>query len=122
MRPKKIRIDKLRAGHCIDREPTDTFETMPVVPCGQPHDVEIYAVRDLRGGRWPGQQAVDELADEACRAAFRTYVGVEYNESTLEISWSTPTADGWRYGDRSALCILNDPAGRLVGSMKGSRK
>jgi hypothetical protein len=95
-RPRKIRIDKVRAGQCVDREPTgQTFETLPVVPCGQAHDLEIYAIRKLGGGRWPGNDAVQNLAEKACRAAFQTYVGVAYDESTLEIGWYTPTAAGW---------------------------
>ncbi|HEU4424436.1 MAG TPA: septum formation family protein [Pilimelia sp.] len=119
VRPKKVRVKNLRPGHCVDREPTKVFETLPVVPCAQSHAVEIYAIPNLGRGKWPGETAIYDRAENACRAAFEAYVGVPYDESTLEIGGSAPTQDSWRAGDRNAICILRDPAGRLVGTMKG---
>jgi hypothetical protein len=49
-------------------------------------------------------------------------MGIAYDESTLEVSWYTPTAASWRNNDRTAQCILDDPAGRLVDTMKGSQR
>jgi hypothetical protein len=119
VRPKRIRVKDIRVGHCIDRTPANTFETLPVVPCVQPHDVEVYAIRGLGRGGWPGDKALTDRADKACRPPFEAYVGVPYDESTLEISWYLPTQSSWRVGDREVTCILHDPAGRLVGTMKG---
>ena len=119
VRPKKVRIKDIRIGHCIDREPTGTFETLPVVPCAQPHDVEVFAIRSLSAGRWPGDQAVSERADKACRPAFQAYVGVSYDESTLEMSWYMPTKSAWQAGDRGVTCVLRDPTGRLGATMRG---
>jgi hypothetical protein len=119
VKPKRISTEKIKVGHCIDRMPAKTFVTLPVVPCVQPHDVEVYAIRNLGRGGWPGDKALADRADKACHPVFATYVGVPYDQSTLETSWYGPTQAGWRAGNREVACLLYDPAGRLVGTMKG---
>jgi hypothetical protein len=37
------------------------------------------------------------------------------------MGWYAPTKASWPAGTRDAMCVLNDPAGRLVRSMRGSR-
>jgi hypothetical protein len=48
-------------------------------------------------------------------------VGVGYDESRLEAGWFTPTEGSWRGGDRRSLCVLDDPGGRMVDTMRNSR-
>ena len=44
----------LRVGDCLDEREDATAPDVPVVPCDQPHDREIFAIVDLEGDEFPG--------------------------------------------------------------------
>ena len=119
----------LRTGDCFDDPTMFTQEIVEVesidsVPCDQPHDAEVYAVVDLPQGDdapFPGDEEVATAADEACFDRFEAYVGVSYEDSTLDINYYLPIASSWAEGDRMVTCLLIDVDGDpLTGSMKDS--
>ena len=82
---------------------------------------EVYATYDIPGSDFPGQNAVQANAGDGCLAAFDAYVGIDYFDSTLEISALTPTSDSWGQGDREVVCFLFDLNGaKLTTSARGT--
>lgn len=118
-----ISVFELRVGDCFD-DPEDLstqVETVRAVPCAEPHDNEIYHAFDLADGPYPGVNAIDEEADETCLAAFETFVGVDYFESSLEFFPVTPTPQSWESNDRTVYCALYAlDLSKLTGSMRAS--
>jgi hypothetical protein len=108
-------VNNARVGQCYQNNGSDA------VPCGQPHDVEVFAILPLGGQQLPTEAELDRLAEPTCTAQFRTYVGVASDASQLDLDWWTPTKASWASGDRTVLCVLeNADASKLVGSMRGT--
>jgi hypothetical protein len=60
-------------------------------------------------------------ARDSCRERFDAFVGLEYENSILEIVSLNPTAESWKQGDREVVCALYDINNeKLVGSTEGS--
>jgi hypothetical protein len=108
-------VNDARVGQCYQNNGSDA------APCGQRHDVEVFAILPLGGQQLPAEAELDRLAEPACTAQFRTYVGVASDASRLDFDWWTPTKASWASGDRTVLCVLENADGsRLVGSMRGT--
>lgn len=101
----------LAEGDCI----TDldslgtTVSDVPVVPCDQEHEAEIYHLFDLPDGDFPAE-TLDADAQEGCTAAFEDYFGEPYEESALSITYLTPSAESWEQDDQEVVCIALTPA------------
>lgn len=114
----------IRVGDCIENLDWEAegFTTVPVVPCAEPHESEVYAATDLPDGEYPGAEAVAEAADAFCFDEYEAFVGTPWHESELEFGYLSPTPDSWAGGDREILCLLMDPAGATTGSLAGSAR
>ena len=112
----------LRVGDCIsEMKDGEEVGTTTVVPCGDPHDYEVFANFDLEATVFLGQEAVFELAFEGCRARFAGYFQIAYEESALDITSLAPTQDSWTRGaDRSVSCLgYRVDAQPMVGKVRG---
>lgn len=113
----------LQVGDCInDADLGEVVTTLPIVPCDEPHDSEIYAETTLAGDEFPGDDVVSTQADEACYGAFAGFVGLDYESSVLEYYPFTPTADGWAQGDHLVSCVIYDPSTQTTGSLEGAAR
>jgi Septum formation len=118
-----LRVDKVRAGDCFDDSDEESVETLPVVPCAEAHDNEIYEVFDLSGESWPGLTEVQHAAAEGCLGPFAEYVGVSLAESVLDAYPITPSEESWNeHDDRTVLCGVTGPDGPVEGSLAGSER
>ncbi len=118
-----LSVFDLRVGDCFDEPAGSQVSHLVAVPCAEPHDNEAFAIFDLDDGDYPGEEAVDGIAEEGCLAAFADYVGIDYAESVLAASTFTPTAASWKDGDREVVCFLQDLEGsKLSGSMAGAQR
>ena len=116
---------QLEVGDCFDDWDGATAQTgsqeitdVPIVECAEPHDNEIYSMEDLPDGSYPGNAAVEEAVVEMCYDGFEAFVGLPYEESTLDFGWLFPTADSWADGDREVVCFVYDyELAKLTGSM-----
>ena len=113
----------LRVGDCI--EPVDWesegFTTMPVTPCTEEHESEVFGSLLMDDGDFPGQAAVEAAATEFCDAEFATFVGVAWVDSELDYAFLGPSQETWEQADdREILCLAYDPAGLTTGSLKGA--
>lgn len=110
----------LQVGDCLD-DATETGEvqTVPTVPCDEPHDSEIYSAHLLGQSAYPGEEAVIGQAEALCLPAFEQFVGEPYLESRFDFSYYYPTEASWANGDREVLCVIYDPEGPVTGSLAG---
>jgi len=103
-------------GDSIDEEIT----VLPVVPCGEPHTHEIYAIEFSEAATYPGFEALEADAQAKCLGAFEDYVGVSAFDSELFFSWLVPTLNSWdRDDDRQIVCVIGEGNGApLVGTVE----
>ncbi len=118
-----IDVFTLHVGDCYDDTEGDTVSEIPVVPCGDAHDNEVFYEFDLPDGDFPDDDAIDAAVSEQCDPQFADFVGVEYPDSDLGYYPITPTEDGWNeLGDRVVQCAVYDPSGKTTGTLKGSKR
>ena len=93
---------------------------VPGVPCSDAHDNEAYAVFDLTIDSFPEGDAMGELAYASCYERFESFVGRDYETSTLDITMMYPSPESWQANDREVICSVYDvEANKLIGSAKG---
>lgn len=112
----------VRVGDCFDSVDSydDEVSSVPGVPCGEPHDYEAFAVFDVSIDSYPDGDAMGELAYESCLERFETWVGRDYESSSLEITTMYPSTESWQQDDREIVCAVFDmDSNKLVGSSAG---
>ncbi|HEY8527336.1 MAG TPA: septum formation family protein [Acidimicrobiales bacterium] len=111
----------VEVGDCIDSTTeAGQVDSLPLVPCDEPHDGEIYHTYQVPGDEFPGD--FTQVTEEQCGGAFADFVGVPYDQSELVYSTLEPTAGSWEQGDRELVCIIADPAGQTTGSLEGANR
>jgi hypothetical protein len=98
---------EVRVGDCFNDEAFEASEIseIPAVPCTEPHDNEVYALFDLTG-EWPGDERVQELADQGCLDRFASAIGKGYDDSVIDYTTIHPTRESWKQlDDREVLCV-----------------
>jgi hypothetical protein len=82
----------------------------------------VYVV-DMPDGAYPTEDAMDQFAFEQCIPAFGSYVGVSYEESVYELTYVTPTEDGWNDGDHAIQCVAYHPENlELTATLRGANQ
>jgi hypothetical protein len=122
-----VGVADLEPGDCFN-DPDDFEEVVydvQAVPCSEPHDNEVFAIRSVAPAfpeGFPGQETLQEHAYEVCSGpVFDTFVGVSYLDSSLDVISLSPTAESWRDGDRDLACVLYRlDLGKLTGTARGS--
>lgn len=114
-------VFSIRVGDCLnDSSASEEVTAVPLVPCSEPHDSEVFASIIMTGENFPGNDVVVAEADDACFERFEEFVGVPYLDSIYDFSYYFPTERSWAGGDREILCVIYDPAGqKLTGSLEG---
>ena len=118
----------MRVGDCFNdtsslaSQDGGEVSSLPGVPCSEPHDNEVYAVFDVDVGSFPQGDEMSELAFESCLGRFESFVGLEYESSTLDILTLYPSEDSWKLqNDREIVCAVYDMnSNKLTGSAKAS--
>jgi hypothetical protein len=114
-------VSDVRVGQCYQQPKDEQAQWVELLSCPQPHDAEVFAIVPLAGQVLPAEAELERLADKACTAQFRVYVGVAPDASRLDFGWWAPTKESWASGDRTVVCELESAdASRLVGSMHGT--
>ena len=73
-------------------------------------------------GEYPGDQAVIDASDTFCYDQFATFVGLTYDESTLELASFYPTPESWAEGDHEIMCFISSPDGQVTGTLAGAAR
>lgn len=112
---------RLQVGDCLAEEAIGDVDSVPVVPCDEPHDSELYHTFELTGAEYPGEAAVVEAAQQGCLDTFGAFVGEPYETSIYDIAYIYPVESSWTdVNDRSVLCGVYLVDGSLaVGSAAG---
>ena len=96
------------------------YSSVAGVPCGNPHDNEVYAVFDVSNASFPGDDSMYEQAFQSCLKRFDGFVGKDYESSSLDIMPLYPTHASWSQGDREVICAVYDMnLAKLEGSVAG---
>ena len=114
----------MAVGDCVTDDAGSTGEVsevseVPVVPCTEPHASEVFHSYDIPASTLPAEAEMQAIVEEQCLGSFETFVGLPYEQSTLDITWLEPTSGSWDGGDRELLCMVFDPAGDVTGSLAG---
>lgn len=112
-------VYSLRIGDCLnDLSTEDEIEELPVVPCSQPHDGEVYAEFKLTETTFPGIDKIEKTADPRCADLLKSYAPDAVDDPAVDTYYLYPTAESWARGDRAITCIASfDPA--RTGKLKG---
>jgi hypothetical protein len=118
-----VAVTSVEVGDCLPANVSTVKETLTVevAPCSQPHASEAYSDFDLAAGPFPGNALVVRLAEGGCAKRFRTFVGVRYDKSRLDVTYMYPTSRSWLRRDRSVTCLVG-AASPTTGTLKGSRR
>ncbi len=125
----------LQVGNCVtdfwsfddQGNPVD-FTQPEVVPCGDSHFGEVYAIGRVGGYTSPNEPTWAYVVSQVCEGEpFDRYVGSGtdaqsglYVQSSLEYDYFYPNASAWQEGGRDLVCVLYSPDGPITGSLKGS--
>ncbi len=109
-------------GDCFDDfNQGGLTSSVEAIPCEQEHVYEVFHDFSLPEGDYPDADTIDAAAYEECDDAFDEFVGVSYDDSTLEYFFFAPTEEGWTaYDDRLVSCIIGSEGVRVTGSAAGS--
>lgn len=116
---------ELEVGACLNDADVPIgadLADIPVVPCDQPHDSELYAIHEVPDGAYPGADALIEEGQARCQGSFGEFVGIDFRSSALDFFLYYPTPSSWAQGDRSIYCLVVDPGLRVTGTLEGSRR
>jgi hypothetical protein len=98
------------------------------VSCTSGHTQEAYAVVAYTGAgsgftdSYPGDTVLKTYADGVCAQRFASYVGVDYQDSTLFFTYLLPSARGWQQShDRDVICFVTTTGAVLHKSVKGTK-
>ena len=103
-------------GECLVQ--VDGVDTLRPVDCGQPHDLQRFAVGAL-DETTTSPDAPDDAELELAVADLCLEAAPELTLPELEIAQTNPSASTWRDGDRGYQCLLGIPDARLTGSALG---
>jgi hypothetical protein len=117
----EIPYDEALPGDCWTEE-APNVDGFVLQDCAEAHEWEVYATVVLTDGPFPGQDAVESEAYDACLELFEDYVGLDYFNSDFFIDTVRPSESTWADGDRLAICNLTDGSGSSTGSAAGSAR
>lgn len=130
-KPVMVSVFDVQVGDCL-LAPEEVKAELPDlgrVPCDIPHQQELYAkityVADgvaAHDDPYPGADALDTFAQGGCAQEFPGYVGLDYPDSGLWMTYLLPSARSWQQGeDRAVLCFVTTTGQSLTQSVKGSK-
>ncbi len=119
---------EIRVGDCLLEEQDrlnfgasmGTSRTVAITDCANVHDSEFFAGTAFEPGAFPGDEAVADFSVDFCLTEFDSFVGVIFEESTLNAFYLSPSAQEWELGNRTVLCGIYDPEGPVEGSLEES--
>jgi hypothetical protein len=121
----KLSVYDLRAGDCLN--PPDRVDNelvkVDVLPCSDRHTQEVVAVKTIESKDYPGDDEVRKTAEQLCVKPFGDYIGVDYIDSSLYLTYLLPSLRSWDDGDKDVTCIAQIvDADGVKGSLKGSER
>jgi hypothetical protein len=122
---QRVYWEDLQPGMCVRPDPNvDDIMDYIVVDCSAEHEEEVMSRDTLaRSKEYPGDAAVDDAAQKKCETAFASYVGLELDESRLDLDFLTPDEDSWTAGKVTLICLVLDPDhDQITGALRGAHE
>lgn len=119
---QRVYWQDLQPGMCIRDDPNGM--DYPVVDCRAEHEEEVMSRDTLaRSKEYPGDAAVDDAGQKKCETEFASYVGLELDESRLDLDFLTPDKDSWTAGKVTLICLVLDPDhDQITRSLRGAHE
>jgi len=120
-------VPQLKTGTChnnmLDRE-TVTVQSSRGVSCSVAHEAEVIGTLVHTGnGPFPGVPTLLTYGQVPCIDAFRSYVGVDFQASSLDMVVVVPSEITWAKGDRNIAClVITTDGSRITGTVKGTQR
>lgn len=118
-RPLRATVFRLHPGQCFNSLPNG-IGGAHAVPCGQPHDGEIYGDFRVAGRDWPGTAVLGEQAWRDCQSRLSGYLNPQLATTGLAESYAYPNEGAWAAGVHSVICEIRSTQGKLTGSLRAS--
>jgi hypothetical protein len=116
-------ILNIEGGECFDDPAYDRGANEILVlyrPCEESADNQAYGFLHAADGPWD-QAKLRDFAWDGCRAAFvRRWTSTSV--SNLDFYPILPTEETWADGDRTVMCAVYNPTGRLADSVLPLRR
>ncbi len=109
-------VFKLRPGDCINSGPNGLAVT--VLSCGTPHDAEVFATFSLPASSWPGVATAQQEASNGCASRLSGYLNPDLANAGLAQEFVYPNQTAWQAGERTVVCEVSSPTGKLTGSVR----
>lgn len=112
-------------GECVESisDLTGNISELPESDCTEEHEGEIFFLFEHEGDDddFPGESALQDEAGEECTGdAFEDYMGVSYQETTIDIALISPSSQSWGQGDRETICVAAVPGETVDESFEGN--
>jgi hypothetical protein len=122
--------DELQVGDCLDwpgsgGDDVEVFDSVRARPCGEPHDMEVYAVLEypsVSGTAYPGDEVLTDWGFDKCFGGFQQYIGASYQSvPDIDITIFWPSEEAWDQDDRTLHCLMipYEDGDKLTGSLLG---
>lgn len=114
-----VNVQKLTPGQCLNGlEESSTIRNLPVVPCSQPHEGEVFAVFTLTDDDYPGDDEMAQKAEDGCGERLETHAPKAADDPDLVVYFLHPTRSSWRLGDKGVTCVATYSTGKVTGSIQ----
>lgn len=115
-----VDVTKIQIGDCLVDDVTGEASTsVDVVPCSKTHLYEAYSNFTLPDGDFPGEAEVVSAAEEGCVDRFKSYIGVAYDDSEIDVTYLHPLKESWNI-DRGVTCLVTE--GNGTGTLKDAKR
>lgn len=111
--PDEIGATSLTLGDCFNANDGTT-----AVACDQPHDYEIFALKELDTSSYPTWE--ETWYETSCEDDFEAFAGIPYFDSALWYEVARPTQSLWDQGDHDIRCVIYIPDEQLIGTARGA--
>ena len=110
--PFTLAVTELEPGQCFDLAADEAFALVKP-DCSWQHDHEVFAMKELDGASFPGDDAVTDAANDFCTTEYIARAAASPSENgRYSIEFFGPSAKGWAEGDRAVLCSMVSAGGQ----------
>jgi hypothetical protein len=105
---RQIYWENLQPGMCGSLDISD-HQQFTLAACSAEHEVEVMSRSTLAGSKeYPGFDIVDAAALAKCERAFAAYVGLQWEDSLLDLDYLVPHEWDWKAGKVMLICLVWD--------------
>jgi len=102
-------FEDVSIGDCIKDATEGIKLSVAVTPCNQPHRGEVFALYNMIGTEYPGEDAVLQKANSGCQSRLPDSILEAPEAKDLSVFVYYPRDVNWAAGDREIICIAYSP-------------